>query len=64
MATHSSIFAWEIKTDFLISQRNQEKPGWTIAHGGHKELDMTEQVHTQTAVKSVRHCDFLSRNIS
>ena len=35
-----------------------------IVHGGHKELDMPEQAHMQTAVKTVRDCDFLSRNIS
>ena len=35
-----------------------------IVHGGHKELDMPEQAHMQTAVKTVRDCDFLSKNIS
>ena len=35
-----------------------------IVHVGHKESDMTEQAHTQTAVETVRDCDFLSRNTS
>ena len=35
-----------------------------IVHGGHKESDMPEQAHMQTAVKTVRDCDFLSKNIS
>ena len=65
MATHSSILAWEIKTDIFLFPREIKRSlvGY-IVHVGHKESDMTEQAHTQTAVETVRDCDFLSRNTS
>ena len=38
MATHSSILAWRIPAD---------RGAWrATVHGGHKELDMTEQLST------------------
>ena len=40
MATHSSILASEIP--------RTEEPGRTTVHGGHKELDTTEQLNTHT----------------
>ena len=38
MATHSSILAWKIPWT--------EEPGQATVHGGHKELDTTEQLHS------------------
>ena len=38
MATHSSILVWRIPMDRGV--------WWTIVHGGHKELDMTERLST------------------
>ena len=39
MATHSSILAWRIPMD--------RGAWWVVAHGDHKELDMTERLSTQ-----------------
>ena len=48
MATHSSILAWRIPAD---------RGAWrATVHGGHKELDMTEQLSTaQHMVRRENH---------
>ena len=41
MATHSSILAWRIPTD--------REAWWAVVHGGHNQLDRTEQLSAQHA---------------
>ena len=41
MATHINILAWRIPTD--------RGAWWAVVHGGHKQLDTTEQLSAQHA---------------